>query len=544
MALKSNDGTGLLASLRHDASGNVLAISAAALIPLTAIVGSGVDMSRAYLTRTRLQQACDAGVLAGRKVMGSTGARSTAVDTALRDYVRFNLPQEIASQFTNDTSIVPEVGANDELNLTLSTTLDTTVMRLFGKENFALSVSCSARNDYSNIDIVLVLDTTGSMACKTNRSATSCSNDWAGKTDNKKTMEINKKDVSYTVEETDSSKANISRMQGLRNALASFKTQMSIIEEQFALASVDTRKRVRYAVVPFSQMVNAGNSIGTAGTTLYSRQPGWFNATLCTAASTSGCKSSNTTTHTSSWISGTWDGCVEERPTINTITSSNIYSMVGPYKNLPNTAYDLQIDSTPSGDTRWTMADNALISGQYACPRAMLELQPMTNDAFNTYFRFNQGFVANGGTYLDIGLLWAARLLSRTGLWKDDNPATHNGWPVSRYVIFMTDGYMDTGNAGYGAYRPENTYKRITSNGNATTSNSNHTARWQMICTAIKNMNTRIFAISFSDGSTLTQDMIDCSSGNGYNFRAADADDLEKAFRDIGNTIGSLRLSQ
>ena len=551
MALKSNDGAGLLASLRHDMSGNVLAISAAALIPLTAIVGSGVDMSRAYLTRTRLQQACDAGVLAGRKVMGSTGARSTAVDTALRDYVRFNLPQEIAGQFTNDASIDPEVGANDELNLTLSTTLDTTVMQLFGKENFALSVNCSARNDYSNIDIVLVLDTTGSMACSTARDSSDCSNWINGSglyrnngSQNDKTMQVGGKTVTYVNEEKDGSNVNISRMQVLRTALASFKTQMSVIEQQFATASADTRKRIRYAVVPFSQMVNAGLSIGSNGTTLYSRKPEWFNDTLCTAASSASCRTSNTTTHTTNWINNTWDGCVEERPTINTITPSNTYSMVGPSKNLPAAAYDLQIDDTPSGDTRWTMADKNLISGQYACPRAMRELQETSNDTFNNYFAFNQGFVANGGTYLDIGLIWAARLLSRSGLWSADNPATHNGWPVSRYVIFMTDGHMDTGNSGYGAYRPESTYKRITSNGNATTSNDNHTARWQMTCSAIKNMNTKIFVISFSAGSTLTNDMISCSSGSGYNFRAADSTSLQTAFRNIGNSIGALRLSQ
>lgn len=525
----------------------MLAISAAALIPLTAVIGSGVDMSRAYLTRTRLQQACDAGVLAGRKVMGSTGQINTAVSTAVRDYVRFNLPTDVAPAFTDDSTINPTLGTNDELNLTLSTHLDTTVMQLFGKQDFALSVDCSARNDYSNIDIVLVLDTTGSMACKAARTSSQCSS-YANSNSNR-TMKVGGKTVTYVAEEVEDS-VNISRMQVLRNALASFKAQMAIIETQFANASENTRKRVRYAVVPFSQMVNAGLSIGSNGTTLYSRQPGWFNSDLSYNSTCGSGRSSYsctvTATHNSNWINNTWDGCVEERATINTITPTNTYSMVGPSRNLPAQAHDLQIDEMPtSTETRWTMADKSYFgSAQYACPRAMLELQPMSNTDFNNYFAFSNGFVANGGTYLDIGLLWAARLLSRSGLWSADNPAIHNGWPVSRYVIFMTDGEMDTGNSGYGAYRPENTYRRITTNGSATTSNENHTARWLMICTAIKNMDAKIFAISFSGGSTLTSDMINCSSGDGYNFRAADEAALQRAFRDIGNTIGSLRLSQ
>src|SRR5690606_35874140 len=112
--------------------------------------------------------------------------------------------------------------------------------------------------------------------------------------------------------------------------------------------------------------------------------------------------------------------------------------------------------------TKWTVADPSMTgTAQYACPKAMRELQPMTATTFNDYFKLTNGFAANGGTYLDIGLLWAARLLSRSGNWASDNPATYNTYPVNRYVIFMTDGEMDTGSTGYGAYAQEFTWKRI-----------------------------------------------------------------------------------
>ena len=52
-------GRGFLSRLVRDSRGNTLAIVGAALIPLTAMIGSGVDMSRAYMAKTRLQMACE-----------------------------------------------------------------------------------------------------------------------------------------------------------------------------------------------------------------------------------------------------------------------------------------------------------------------------------------------------------------------------------------------------------------------------------------------------------------------------------------------------
>ena len=59
-----------MGALARDVRGNTLAIMAAALIPLAGLVGGGIDISRMYITKTRLQHACDAGALAGRKSMG------------------------------------------------------------------------------------------------------------------------------------------------------------------------------------------------------------------------------------------------------------------------------------------------------------------------------------------------------------------------------------------------------------------------------------------------------------------------------------------
>ena len=53
-----------LRNLLTDTKGNTLAIFAAALVPLVAMIGSGLDLSFAYMAKAKLQNACDAAVLA------------------------------------------------------------------------------------------------------------------------------------------------------------------------------------------------------------------------------------------------------------------------------------------------------------------------------------------------------------------------------------------------------------------------------------------------------------------------------------------------
>ncbi|MBB5709101.1 pilus assembly protein TadG-related protein [Sphingomonas xinjiangensis] len=537
---------GVLSRLRRDTSGNVLAITAAAVLPMVGFVGVGVDMSRAYLVRTRLQQACDAGVLAGRRSMGAGGSLTTPVKNEITNYVKFNFPDE-----TNDTTaltVSPTLtAATDTINLSLSTNMNTAIMRIFGKNTVAIGVDCSARDDYSNIDIMLVLDTTGSMACAPSKTASECST-YANTNGVRQTKTLTGTGRS-TVYYTEESGTDGSRMQALRDALSKLQSQMGEIEKQFNLADSETRKRIRWSVVPFSMGVNAGLSTGKAGTTLYARNPTWFNRDGTYKRWDRDSRgytyfASTTSKHSDSWIANTWDGCVEERTTSSDITATSSYQIPN---NLPGTANDLKFDQAPNDvDTRWTMMDPSLVgNAQYACPKAMLEWTPLTTTQFNNYFKFDNGFVANGGTFLDVGMLWAARMLSRTGMWKNDNPGTYNGFGVKRYLILMTDGEMDTGLGGYSTYGQEEQWRRVSKNGdNKDTLDDIHTRRWMMTCAAIKNMDVTIFSISFSKGSALSNDLKNCATRPAYAYKADDSTALENAFRDIGENIGSLRLSQ
>ena len=62
--------SGVLSRILRDEAGNTIAIMAAAVIPIIGLVGGAVDVSRIFLVQTKMQAACDAGSLMGRKVMG------------------------------------------------------------------------------------------------------------------------------------------------------------------------------------------------------------------------------------------------------------------------------------------------------------------------------------------------------------------------------------------------------------------------------------------------------------------------------------------
>lgn len=71
-----------LSTLLRDERGNILPLAASGVLVMAALIGGAVDMSRAYQTQSRLQSACDAGVLAGRRAVTNNGFDSTAIEQA------------------------------------------------------------------------------------------------------------------------------------------------------------------------------------------------------------------------------------------------------------------------------------------------------------------------------------------------------------------------------------------------------------------------------------------------------------------------------
>ncbi|HEX8302334.1 pilus assembly protein TadG-related protein [Sphingomonas sp.] len=156
------NGRSFLSALIRDARANTLALMAMSLIPLAGMVGGGVDISRMYIVKTRLQHACDAGALAGRKAMGGgTWSYSNYYPrTSAEDFFDANYNSE-AYGATNVTRTYTENAG--KVTGTASATLPMTLMRIFGRTTETLTVNCDAEMRLPNTDVMFVLDTTGSM---------------------------------------------------------------------------------------------------------------------------------------------------------------------------------------------------------------------------------------------------------------------------------------------------------------------------------------------------------------------------------------------
>lgn len=200
------------ARLRADTAGNVLAIGAVALLMLLAAVGGAVDISRAYVMKTNLQAACDAGVLAGRRALSKTADYGTKEKATAKKMFDFNMHAEE----TDSYGVVFDSQATDTGSVTgkASATMPVTIMQLFDAGDIYLGVDCSAELQMASADVMFVLDVTGSMAG--------------------------------------------TKIQGLRDAVREFHATV-------AAAVIDKDKTViRYGFVPYSQSVNT-SGLTTSG---------------------------------------------------------------------------------------------------------------------------------------------------------------------------------------------------------------------------------------------------------------------------------------
>lgn len=530
--------------LRGDARGSSLLMLAAGLVPMMAAIGGGVDLTRAYMAQARLQQAVDAAALAGRKAMDGTDV-STA-QGAVQKFIAFNFPAGLyqAQPLQTTLATTPE-GA---LIVTSSTRVPTTLMAAFGLEDIAISAEASARRSGTNIDVVLVLDVTGSMAY----------------------------DVS-------GGNGNPKKIDALKTAALSFLDQLDSTRTQLAVSGL----RVRVGIVPYSQTVNIGrhlraenvNYIALTGhaavTQLYwqaTKNSGtsnlWYNKNATTGTATyygwgcyglpntgTTCKTGLDLTNfvTAGGVAGTtytnayaWKGCVEMRPTVTTIASTSDKTVIPasawditdvapgvsvngatapawrPYFALPQWDNGGNISSTnryapPSGATpaNYTTAttepwrsmifpvkNNSAGSAQFesAAPNPTAsstggEWGPNNNCPAETKLLSNESLQTKAQLTSYINALKpVGSTLHDVGMFWGlamispgapfVNPDRVNNREVKRYIIFMTDGAMDPNEPTYSAYGVDDHEPRTKTGTGDTT--AQHNKRFDMLCERAK----------------------------------------------------------
>lgn len=533
-----------LRNLWADTKGNTLAIFAAALVPLLVVVGSSLDLSFAYMAKAKLQNACDAAALAGRQSMDGTSWKA-ANEAEARKFFDFNFPDGTMGAQNRVFNIAKDPNDTAQIVGSATATIPTSLMFIFGYDNIPIQANCDAKRDLGHNDVMLVLDTTGSMA-----SAPSIGGDT-------KIVRLRKGASGLFRALDDTANGSITRF-----GIVSYSHTVNVARQ---LKNRDILKSQLYSDVSWDQRVCYYK---------YSNYYGWYEdycvtnnydkksdaassgvryqsstrATVTDAATlkyegdvavhiddTQWAKTSNTSNQNIQAFRQSGKGCIEER--------SSIGETASPF-TLKQSVSQADIDNVASSDSdtslQWGRYDPQSQQGesQDGCPSESKKLATYLDEA-----AFNKAVgeaTANvtGGTYHDIGMLWGARFLSPTGMFSSDNPTSHGIVPVNRHIVFMTDGKLDTGSSLYSAFGVDRDHNRIKGSGST---NDKHIARFLSVCDAVKSSKTTIWVIALD--VTDTDQIDDCATSPGH-FYTSDGSNLETIFETIGRGIGNLRLTR
>ena len=557
-------------------------ISAMSMVPLMAFSGCAVDTARMYFVKMRLQQACDAGVLAGRRFMTDTSMANTTLDaTATAQASAFFNNNFRTGWFGAKTvTFTPTKTSEAQVAGTAVATVPMTLMSMFGVASQQINVACEARYDVAYTDILFVLDTTGSMACLPQDNDTVCNNYVSAQgvsTYNRPADGTASGNVStagypgstgYYVTEKSGS-----RIAALRAAVLSFYDTLA--------AASDPSTNIRYGFVTYASSVNAGKAImqmspsymvggtGSANSSwlyqsryqygTYNGQPQWSYQQLSFNVANYLVQAS-VPDPTKTTGSSSWDGCIEERYTTPGVMSFNQTSL----------PYDLDPDLIPTTDirTQWkpmwsdviylrnnlTSTANSTSTGDStnntflqgysraatACGKPVSRLKTMTRTQVSNYVNATD-FRPLGGTYHDIGMIWGTRMLSTKGIFAADN----GPWPghnaTNKVIVFLTDGDMSPTLLTYGAYGNEFYDRRVT-NGDYTNQTNYHNARFLAECSAAKARNISVWTVSIDTAanSQLTQ----CATIPGQALATTSGSGLSDAFAAIAKQIAMLRITR
>ena len=505
--------TGILTSLARDTRGNASLLVGAALLPLMALVGGGLDMSVSYMARAKLQNACDSAVLAGRQSMEGTDWKNKNKQEAQK-FFDFNFPANSYNARNIKFDIDQNASDSQELIGSASASIPTAIMKIFGYDTIEIAVSCDAKREQGHNDVVLVLDVTGSM-----------------------------NDAPST--------GGASKISRLRTGAAGL----------YRALDDDANSETRYGIVPYSHTVNVGRSLRNRD--IVRRQD--YVDVKCNG---SGCSLDTKQVHInkSTWNNAAGDeegntqgfrtsgnACIEERSTVgygNSGITIMDYVKDDDIDLLPANANDAKLQFgryDPASHTHaytGTSADGTLFYRindtwvQTGCPSEATKLQKYGDEASFTGAINAATARVTGGTYHDVGLLWGARFISRDGFFAADNPDDINGIPVRQHIVFMTDGKLDTGGTLYSAHGIEDFQGRTQGSG---TRSEKHIDRFASACARVKSRDVTVWVIALD--VTDIDDIKPCATSSDH-FYTSDGSDLEEVFEQIGRGIGNLRLTR
>lgn len=510
-----------LSNLARNTAGNALMLFGAALVPISLMIGSGVDASITYMARAKLQNACDAGALAGRLAMIGYDWTDETEEEA-RKFFDFNFP--VGTNGVNDVVFDIEQDSDDNSQVigSASGTVPTTIMYIFGFDTMDISVSCDAKRDMGHNDVMLVLDVTSSM-----------NNEPSGG-------------------------GGVTKIDLLRDGV------MGLYR---ALDDGDSGSITRYGFVPFAQTVNVARSLSNQDIL---RDQYFVDLNMVTCTKVKG-KTTCTTTpvgkrlvnaNDMQWNNGqngasdenaiiqgfrtSGYGCIEERPSYGNSYNDGefTYSTTVTLEDINETPRNSQDEEMQFGRYEPDSMEGEWLAGCISEAKPFAEYA--TEDDFETAIDEVTDIVW-GATYSDLGMLWGVRFSSRDGFLASDNPSVRDDIPVNVHIVYFTDGYTNAMSRAYSSFGLERYQNRALGNGTYSDSGDsslltdNHRERFRNLCTLAKSMGFTVWVVTL-DTPTNT-DHENCATSSAHFFES-DGTDLEDKFTSVGQGIGNLRLTK
>ena len=514
----------LFRRFRKNQQGSFAVVFALLLIPLLGVVGVAIDYSRAFEMRLKLADALDAGVLA---VGAQPNISQAAAFKIINDWIVAQLGDQYPEHWQLDSVTL---GNDGIVNASASGTVNTTLARIVGVTQMPITVTTQAIRSLGKVEVVLVLDNTGSMKG-----------------------------------------SKLTKLKGAAKSLV----------DDLVNATKDPND-LKIALVPFSQTVNVGSQYQNASW-MDNQAESSIHDDIFTKANGGVYPGTNRFTLFSAMNVG-WGGCVESRPypydvTEAPPTDATPDTLYVPYfapdepdsrrksrrKNRNfGTFYNDYLTDKKYSRSDWkipqgypdkysgqTPRTGTSPSGYIYGPNAGCEIAPLqrlTTNSNDVKSAIN-AMTAVGDTNIPFGLAWGQHVLSPKAPFGDGVEYESDEW--IKVVVLMTDGNnrnTTTGNRNDSYYSGVGYIWQDRLGVGAGSSISKRTSvmdgRLTELCTDVKQKNIEIYTVRVEVNSGSSAALRGCASETGMFYEVQDVADLGNVFAKIGGSIQTLRLTK
>ncbi len=459
------------------ARGSVLVLFAVTLPVVMGSAGLALDISEAYLVKQRLAAALDASALAAAAMESDEDEITSRVE----DFFAANYPEDkIGTTFDLTVNV-----DGDDVIVTAKADFDTNFMHLFGYDKLTVASSTTVHREVRGLEVVLVLDNTGSMDTNNNIAA-------------------------------------------LRTASENFV--------QILFERVSDPNDIKIGLVPYSSSVR----IGTYGFGQYPNGVQYGSGEIFVVdANGDDIDPDRYTTNRDARdsLNANWYGCVveynddgwDEDDDENDPYPFDVNDHDGPWPIYEYGSYETTCSGRGRNRTCTTAWDTYTYPNRY-CPYA--PVLPMTSDEDSLYAVIDS-MQADGATIGSFGMSWGQRLISPEFPFQEGAAWDNPEW--RKAVIMMTDGQNSMGGEVTGYWRTDN----------HEINNSDLNERFAETCQMLKAKGVLIYTVTFT--SSISDDTKNyyrnCATSPAQYYDAPDQADLINVFETISRQLANLHIS-